>query len=322
MSDYDVLAVGELNPDLVLAHIKASAPRLGTEQEVGAFSMTLGSSTAICAVRLRRLGKRVAMVARVGSDAYGNFCLERLREEGVVTEHILVDPTSQTGVTVSLAYPGDRLLMTFPGSMRELTVDMVLDELLERSRHLHVASFFLQEALQPGLPDLFARAKRLGVSTSLDTGWDPAERWVNRALDEVLAHTDYFFPNESELSRLAGEPEVEAAAQWALRRGAGTVVLKRGSRGATLYRSGAVPLEHPGYEVDTVDPTGAGDSFNAGFLYGVLNGWVHERSLRLANACGALATMAVGGTGGFRSLAEVQAFLASRGDIERLSSEV
>ena len=170
---YDVLAVGELNPDLVLADIQAKEPRLGTEQEVGSFTTTLGSSTAICTVRLSRLGLKTALVAAVGDDEYGKFCIATLERERVATRHIVVDARLQTGVTVSLSYPKDRLLATFPGSMRALTAETVSDELLTRARHLHVASFFLQTALQPGLAHLFERAKARGLSTSLDTGWDP-----------------------------------------------------------------------------------------------------------------------------------------------------
>ncbi len=309
---YDVLAVGELNPDLVLTGIRAEAPVLGTEQEVGSLATTLGSSTAICTVGLSRLGLKTALVAVVGDDEYGKFCLAALKRERVDTRHVVVDAALQTGVTVSLSYPEDRLLATFPGSMRALQAEAVPDDLLARAGHLHVASFFLQTALQPGLAALFARAKAQGLSTSLDTGWDPDERWERDKLEPVFPHLDVFLPNAAELAALAGDADPAVAAAWALERGARYVALKRGGQGATLYRRNAPPSHHTGFAARVVDTTGAGDAFNAGFLYGFLKGWREAEALELANACGALAVTSVGGTGGFGSLQDVRRFLAGR----------
>lgn len=312
-ADLDVLAVGELNPDLILARIDGEAPRLGTEQRVGEFVTTLGSSTAICTVGMARLGLRAAFVARLGADDHGRFCLAALEREGIDTRHILVDPASRTGVTVSLTYPSDRFLATFPGSMAELTAEAVPDGVLERARHLHIASVFLQDALRPGLAGLLARARSLGLSTSLDTGWDPAERWTDDTLLAALPHLDLLLPNRAELAALSGCSDPEAGAAWALENGVGAVVLKCGSHGAALFTPGE-RHRHPGYPAEVLDSTGAGDSFDAGFLFGFLRGWSSERSLAFGNACGALAVAAIGGTGGFGSFAEVAVFLAAHGD--------
>jgi sugar/nucleoside kinase (ribokinase family) len=310
----DVLGVGELNPDLILGPMSGDGPRLGSEQEAEGLTLTLGSSTAICLVRLSRLGLRVKMVAKVGRDDYGGFCLTRLEEEGVDTRDVLVDPALATGLTVSLTYASDRLLATFPGSMRALTADEVPSAALAGARHLHVGSFYLQHALQPGLATLFERARRGGARTSLDPGWAPDGRWALPTLLAALPHTDVFMPNRKELAAVSSQPDIEAGAHWALDLGVRQVVVKDGPRGATLFRGEAPPLSHPGYEVAVRDTTGAGDSFDAGFLYGFLTGLPPGASLKLGNACGALAAGALGGTGGFRSLAEVRSFLEARGE--------
>ena len=309
MKRFDVVSLGELNPDLILAEIAADGPVLGTEQGVGIFEKTLGSSTAITTVRLARLGMKTAMVAKLGNDDDGRFCLNALKEEGVDTAHILVDSKLQTGVTVSLTYATDRLLATYSGAMNALETEEVPDSLLASSRHLHVGSFYLQTALQEGLADLFKKAKSLGLSTSLDTGWDPNEQWQNDALNKTLEHTDIFFPNEKELVEMTQVSDVDVAAGQLLDRGVGTLVLKRGNQGAHLYTQAAPPLKAPAFITEVIDTTGAGDSFNAGFLYGFLSGQRQSEALRWANACGALAVQAVGGTGGYKSLEDVTSFL-------------
>ncbi|MCA9838668.1 MAG: sugar kinase, partial [Trueperaceae bacterium] len=298
MKRFDILSVGELNPDLILADIAADGPVLGTEQEVGVFSRTLGSSTAICTVRLARLGLKTAMVAKVGNDDNGKFCIDFLRSERINTDYVLVDEAVQTGVTVSLTYSSDRLLATYPGSMRSLSAVDVPDELLASARHLHVASFYLQTALQPGLASLFKKAKSYGLSTSLDTGWDPREIWFDekKMFAKTLAYTDIFLPNEKELFAMTGEANPRLAARSMLAYGIKSLVLKQGSKGSSLYLPNAEPLEQPGYSVNVIDTTGAGDSFNAGFLFGFLENYKYEQALTLGNACGALAVQAVGGT--------------------------
>jgi sugar/nucleoside kinase (ribokinase family) len=309
---FDVLSVGELNPDFIMAHIKADAPRLGVEQEATDFRMSLGSSTAICTVGLSRLGLATAMVAKVGKDAYGAFCIKALEREGVVTSAILLSATETTGVTVSFTYATDRLLVTYPGTMVSLSASDVPDDLLSKARHLHVSSFFLQKALRAGCADLFAKAKAFGLTTSLDTGWDPLETWLSDDLARVLPYLDVFLPNQQEALALSEEETVAPAAQSFLEHGIHTVVVKRGNEGAYLMRRDGLTLEHPGYPISVVDTTGAGDSFNAGFLYGFLKRLPFETCLKLANACGALAATAVGGTEGFKTLVEVHQFLASR----------
>lgn len=306
----DVLAVGELCPDFILSGIRAPGPVLGTEQEIGGYQLVLGSATALCTVALARLGLRTAMVTRVGDDEYGRFCIGRLQEEGVDVKGVIVDADVSTGLTVALAYPADRLLLTLPGTMRVLTAADVPRARLQEARHLHISSFFLQEGLQPGLPGLLDAARARGMTTSLDTGWDPREVWMTELLREVLRRVDVFLPNESELTALGGCPDVERAAAALLELGMGRVAVKRGAGGASVY-DGNGETSVPGFLVQAVDTTGAGDNFNGGFLFGMLAEWPVERCLRLGNACGALSVRVVGGVGGYAGLAEVEAFMAA-----------
>ena len=313
-SRYDVLAVGELNPDLVLSGVRAETPRLGTEQEFAASLLTLGSSTAIACVLMQRLGLQTAMSAYVGDDANGRFCRAALKAEHVDVALVRTHPTLGTGLTVCLAYPGDRMLLTCKGAMALDAADSVDADRLSMARHLHVGSFFLQDALRPRVADLFATARGLGLTTSLDTGWDPQENWLAADLRAALAHTSYLFPNALEFERLAGTSNTERGMARLLDLGVGAVVLKRGVDGAVHGDAGGLRV-HGGFDATPVDTTGAGDAFNAGYLAAMLrNGSIAER-LVFGNACGALTVAAVGGTNGIADEGQVRAFIAQRSDL-------
>jgi sugar/nucleoside kinase (ribokinase family) len=187
----------------------------------------------------------------------------------------------------------------------ELQASDIPDSLLRKARHLHVASYFLQTKLQLDLPALFKRAQSFGLTTSLDTNYDPSEQW--RGFDELLAVTNIFLPNEAEATSLTGAANVEEAANR-LRSKVDALAIKLGKDGALgTLRSQKVQAES--IPVKVIDTVGAGDSFDAGFIYGYLNGWELEKSLRLACVCGALSTQQAGGTNGQPALDEAMKYL-------------
>jgi sugar/nucleoside kinase (ribokinase family) len=297
---FDVAVVGELNADLILQG--DVTPSFGqVEKLIDDATLTLGSSSAIFACGAARLGLQVAFIGVVGDDEFGRFVAGELAARGVDTSGVVVDPAIKTGLTVILSRGDDRAILTYSGSIAALRYDQIDQSLLARARHLHLGSYFLLDALRPDVARLFESARAHGSSTSLDTNYDPAERW-DGGLDEVLRHADIFLPNETELRAIAGTGDTAAA----LARLAGPsriVAAKLGARGAVARRGAEVWHVAP-LPVDVVDTTGAGDSFDAGFIYGYLAGWELERALRLAATCGSLSTRAVGGTGGQATLEE------------------
>jgi len=306
MAEFDVLAAGDLNVDLLLSGCPAPEP--GKERLAAGMSYTLGGSAAIFACNLAALGARVCFAAKVGRDAPGEFCLDQLRACGVDVSGVRLSDEHRTGVSVILAVEGQaqKAILTYRGAMERLEEADLPNELLRRARHLHVAAFYLLPALQPSCARLFERARASGLTTSLDTNDDPDERW-NSNLLEVLKFTDIFFPNRREALSIAGESDLCRAARKLARIGLAdwgrTVVAKADADGAVL--AGAVsgsPLELrvPRADVEFVEATGAGDSFDAGFLFRYLAGAPPDDCLRFANACGALAVTAVGGTEAFR----------------------
>ena len=298
--DFDILVAGEVNPDLILSH--PSFP-LRFEQEeilVDEAAMTIGSSNAIFACGAVRLGLKVAIIGVVGEDIFGSFMIESLKKRKVDTSSVIVDPSQRTGLSVILNRVTDRAILSYLGTMNALKVEQITDEMLSKSRHLHIASYFIQTNLQPGLPDLFRRAHQMGLTTSLDTNWDPAEEW--RGVHELLPLTDIFLPNQNEAMSLTGERDPLSAARVLAAFG-GTVAIKMGSEGA-MACSGDKCFSVPSLSVKVSDTVGAGDSFDAGFLYGFLHQWSLDRMLQLAVACGSLSTQAVGGTNGQPTLEE------------------
>src|SRR5262249_39717581 len=154
-----------------------------------------------------RLGLRTAFVGMVGDDVFGRFMRDALADRGVDTSGIVVDPSLRTGITVILSRPGDRAILTFPGTMAALDAADVDPELLAATRHVHVASYFLQTSLAPSLPTLFQRAHDAGATTSVDPNWDPHETW-DGGLRDLLRVTDMFLPNAEEAMRIDGHTDV------------------------------------------------------------------------------------------------------------------
>lgn len=302
-----VLVAGEINVDLVLQGYH-DFPVPGKEVLVDDFSMVLGSASAICAMGLARLGTPVSFLGRVGDDPWGRFCLDALRGRDIDVSRVIVDPSIKTGVTVAITSPRDRALVSYLGSIGALTAADVTPRALEGFDHLHVSSYFLQEGLRPGIHGLFRMAHGLGLTTSLDPGYDPSETWGGD-LTDTLGATDLFFPNEVELRGMCGTGDPEQALR-ALRRDGLRVVAKLGADGATTLEKGET-LHVPAFGVKAIDTTGAGDSFDAGFLHAWLAGEEVAACLRLGAACGALSTLGLGGTAAQATLPEAESLLRS-----------
>jgi sugar/nucleoside kinase (ribokinase family) len=302
-SKYDLVVLGDCNPDLVLT-AEEIEPSFGqVERFVDDADLMVGGSGGILACGAARLGLRTALVGMVGDDLFGNFMRDALTQRGVDTSGVVVDPDMRTGVTVILSRRGDRAILTFSGTISAFAAADVDPKLLAKSRHVHVASYFLQTALAPGLPALFQKAHDAGATTSVDPNWDPHEGW-DSGLPELLRSVDVFLPNAEEAVRISGVQDTREAARDLAAHGPLTAV-KLGAAGALAVDNDAQFVHVPGLAgVEPVDAVGAGDSFDAGFLTGLLSGWSIERALSLGCACGALSTRAVGGTGAQPTLAE------------------
>jgi sugar/nucleoside kinase (ribokinase family) len=306
---FDVTIAGETNLDLILYGLPEQMP---VERELLAtdFRMTLGSSSAILAHNLAALGASVGFITRLGEDALGNLALARLTEKEVDLSCVKrVAGGTSTGVTVLLHHGATRHILTYPGTMFEMSASDLNMDYLASARHFHLSSLFLHKALQPDLPRIFRELKAAGLSLSLDTNDDPEDRWEG-GLDELLGIVDVFLPNEDEARRITGASDAESAAA-ALAKRVPVVVVKCGKRGA-LVRSKEQQCVVPTEPVTPVDTIGAGDSFNAGFLFAYLRGEPLSACAAFGNRTAALSTQSWGGTESFRNSKLVESLFASK----------
>jgi sugar/nucleoside kinase (ribokinase family) len=304
LSNLDICIAGELNFDLILYGLPQQMP---AERELLAdsFSMTLGSSSAIVAHNLAALGSRVGFITKVGDDALGQMALDQMRAGRVDLSRVVVAKGAGSGITVILPHERERHMFTYLGTISELRYEDIDFAYLTSARHFHLSSLFLQRALAPRVPELFQRLRAAGVTISLDTNDDPDDRW--EGLEAILPYVDVLLPNEREAMKMARTDDLETAVAYLSKR-VKTVVVKLGSRGAMAIRDGK-QFTASAVSVKVVDPVGAGDSFDAGFLHQFLRGSDLQTCLDFGNACGAFSTTAPGGTQAFRNQTAMQAFL-------------
>jgi sugar/nucleoside kinase (ribokinase family) len=301
-----VLVVGELNVDVIASGVQRM-PRMGAEVITKDCRLTLGSASAIFSVGMVRLGCRVTFVSQVGADTFGDFCLSALKREGISTTHVLRKTDERTGITISLSGARDRALITYPGAIASFTIEEFDRSLTGRHDHMHMTSYYLQLGMQPSFPTLFKNAKAEGLTTSFDPNSDPNASWSN-GIKKVLRHTDLLFVNQGEAFELTGLRNTVDALQ-ALGQLVPVAVVKLGRNGAVAVQNGDV-VKHAGFKIDAVDTTGAGDSFDAGFVSAYLRGYALDKCLKVGNACGALSALHVGGTSGQPTQKELQEFLS------------
>jgi sugar/nucleoside kinase (ribokinase family) len=305
MKSFDITIAGEINLDLILYGLPEVMPLerelLGTD-----FCVTLGSSSAIFAHNLAVLGSRVGFITLVGSDALGKIALERLGESGTDLSRVRVSTGGSTGVTILLPHGEERHILTYPGTMAEMRVCDLDVAYLKSGRHFHLSSLFLQRALAPDLPALFRELRDAGLTISLDTNDDPEDKWGD-LLDPLLDLIDVLLPNEAEACRIAHRDTLDEALDVLSKR-VPCVAVKRGGQGSVV-RAGSQTFTAKAIPVVPVDTIGAGDSFNAGFLFAWLKGLAPDQCALAGNITGALSTLRAGGTEAFRERDFVNDFL-------------
>ncbi|SEB64248.1 Sugar or nucleoside kinase, ribokinase family [Paramicrobacterium humi] len=311
------LVVGDANPDFILRG--DVSPRFGqAEQLLSSAELVLGGSASIVAAGLARLEVDTGLLATVGTDYFGKQTERFLDKCGIDTSQVLRTSAGATGISVILSQPDDRSILTFPGVIPTLSIDAVRGAVARTTpAHVHFSSYFLLPELSAGLPDLLDELRAVGISTSVDTNWDPSEQWVG--LDEVLPRITHFMPNRQELRAVgAGYADDPAGSDEDIARQLAAlgprVLVKRGSEGGLLampdgsIHVAAVP------DVEVVDTTGAGDSFNAGYIAAMAHGIEDEQErLAWATLAGSHSVTRPGGTGAQISLSELTDSLSAVG---------
>ncbi len=299
---YDVLVVGELNVDLILYNVNKPI-EIGKEIFSEDMVLTLGSSSAILANNLSILGANVSFFGMLGNDVFAEIVLKSLKKSNVSTENIIISDEDKTGATIAMSYGNDRAMVTFPGAMSVMKQEDISDEVLMQAKHLHVSSIFMQKSLLKGITTLFKRAKNLGLTTSLDTQWDPDEKW-NISTKELLPYVDVFLPNKEEFLRITKKETIDKAYQ-SVKKYANIVIVKDSVNGVHAFAP-EKQFYQPAFIMENiVDAIGAGDSFNAGFLKEYINKNDLETCVLEGTIAGAINTQGEGGTGAFKDIEKI-----------------
>jgi sugar/nucleoside kinase (ribokinase family) len=299
------LVIGDLNVDVIVSGAP-QLPVLGHEIPCDDVQTVMGGAASIFACRLAQLGGEVDIFGKLGADVNGGIALENLRSSGVGTSKVKVQKEIKTGVTISLTYPKNRALVTYVKGIDNLTDSEITPEIFHGYNHLHISSIYILRNLLGSVSKVFSEAKKQGLTTSLDTNADPLNKYGH--IDEILGHVDIFFPNDKEAKAITETNSVHLALEK-LNAKVPVVAIKRGGKGAVGRHNGKTVKVKP-FSIRPVDTTGAGDCFDAGFIYCFLHkNRGFKASMEFANALGALSCLYIGGAEKRIREADVQAFM-------------
>jgi len=302
MMEFDILTIGDLNVDIILNKIE-SAPVVGKEILCEEMETTIGGSATNFAYNASSLGSKIAFLGMLGNDTNGHYIIDMFQANGINTDHIIQSDLHGTGATVALSYDEERAMVTYQGAMAHMSIGDVHDSHLSIAKHVHVASIFLQPALKNDVVELFSRAKKAGMTTSLDPQFDPSEKW-NLDLEKLLPNVDIFMPNETELHLLTGIEDVKEAV-LSLKHVLNCIVVKQGNKGSLMYYKGEFHQKDAYLNDQVVDAIGAGDSFDAGFIHYFVQGKPYKECQNFGNLTGAVSTTGAGGTAVIKNVESV-----------------
>jgi len=291
--DRDLITVGDVFVDLVMTGFP-SWPKPGEESFAEKLHREAGGGAAITACGVARLGLKTAIIAAVGREDCEWF-RQRISSCGVSTDLLIEHPTESTGLTVSVSTAEDRAYFTCRGANRLLPEIVRTAENLmamRNARNIHIA-FPIDHAY---LIELAAQLHEAECRISLDVGWQT--EWLTHPLVlDALRAVDMFMPNDREAELITGECDPEKMLRWFESRGI-KAIIKMGAKGSVMLDGNELVFGRP-VPVDPIDTTGAGDCFDAGFIYGWLRGESPARCLEIGNLCGAMSTKSPGGVDGF-----------------------
>lgn len=302
---WDVYVYGDVNIDLVVPGVEA-LPQPGVEEDVPVMETFVGGGAALFTLGVAKLGLRPVFQGSVGRDMYGEYIRGLFRKMGVDDALLADSDDRKTGISISFTTEKDRCFLTYRGTNDGLSLKHIDLGRLPAARHVHVTGYAGRSNHDEYL-DVLRRIHAMGdVTVSFDVGWDGTGEWYE-GIFELLPMIDVLFMNETECLHYTRCETAEAGARR-LAEGAGMAVIKLGKKGAMAVR-GDEEFFVPGYKVKAVDTTGAGDSFNAGFVYGFLQGLPMEACLKCGNGCGALSVTKLGGNTGFPVRAELEKWI-------------
>lgn len=302
---WDAFIYGDVNVDIVIPGVD-HFPLPGQEDVVDTMNTYVGGGAALFTLGLGKLGLKPVFQGTIGNDCYGKFILEELKKTNTDCSLLTVSRSNKTGISISFTNEKDRCFLTCRGTNSEIDLDSIELDQVEKARHIHVTGYAGSKNHRKYLNLLKQVKERRNISVSLDVGWDDTKEWYE-GIYELFPFIDVLFMNETEAIHYGRKASArEAIEDFSAH--CKIAVAKLGKKGAMAYRDGNL-YQAESYKVTAVDTTGAGDSFNAGFIYGFLKGKDITECLKYGNGCGALSVTKLGGNTGFPTEARLLEFM-------------
>lgn len=289
------------------------------------FERKIGGAELNVLIGCARLGANVGWISRLGKDEFGRHIINTVRGEGIdVTEVQLIEGYATSLNFKEIQESGDSKTYYYrqKSPTETLTVDTVPYDYIKQAKILHISGVFpaINEQNRQVILKAIQFAKQSGVKVSLDPNirlklWSKEQ--ARETLTSYLPYVDFLLTGREELELLFDTQEDEVIFKEIEKYNFNNVVVKEGDKGASYYREGEW-IQIPGFPVaKVVDTVGAGDGFDAAFLFGILQGWALEKIITIANAVGAMVVQVQGDNEGLPYFEEVEMFLGTRELIER-----
>lgn len=304
----DVLCVGQLVADILVKPVDSLDFSVDTKR-VERITVKNGGDCMNTAIDLAKLNNRVGFVGKVGKDSFGVYLSGVMGGYHIDTRGLKISEETETSSVIVLISPAGERTFLYHGGANDAFEFADIDlSLVDACKIVHVGGTFLLPNFDGnGAAELFRLAREKGKLTSMDVTWDTTGQWLG-VIQPCLQYLDYFMPSYNEAAHITGRKSPEEIARFLLAEGVGTVVIKLGKEGCYV-KGRDKEFFHPAWDVRAVDTTGAGDSFVAGFLTGVLNKWSLEACAEFASAVSACCIQDVGATTGVPGFDEVIEFM-------------
>ncbi|MGM7721399.1 ribokinase [Metabacillus sp. Hm71] len=294
MNKPKITVIGSINMDLVTKTNKI--PKIGETVIGDSFFTIPGGKGANQAVAAARLGAEVTMLGCVGEDAFGQELKQHLSAEGINSEHIQTIPATSTGIAAITLSEGDNSIIVVPGANSHVT-----SEFVRQSESLIAKSDIIILQLEIPLTSVIEAvtiAKKHHVSVILN----PAP--IQQLPKSLVLQADYITPNEHEEEQLLSANDLTKEEIRELKQ---KCIVTKGAKGVQLYQDGKELI--PGFQVNAIDSTGAGDCFNGALAVSISKGATLKAACQFANAAAALSVTKLGAQSGLPTLEEVESFL-------------
>lgn len=308
----DVLCVGQLAADILVWPVNRVDFGVDTKR-VDGIDIKNGGDCLNVALGLRKLGASVGFAGLVGEDQFGEYLHGVVTAAGIDAQGLRRTAEARTcSCLVLINSVGDRTFFYYGGANDLFSLADLDMAQLDSASVVHVGGTYLLPRFDgEGAARLFAEARKRGKLTCMDVTWDTTGRWLS-VIEPCLPHLSFFMPSIREAEKIAGTDVPEDIAAFLQEKGVRTAVIKLGERGCYVKDAEKPGFYAGAYRTEVVDTTGAGDSFVAGFLTGVLKGWESQSCAAFACAVAAMNIRAVGATAGIPTFEEARQFMQSQ----------